>query len=311
MQRIAFIPLLLFVLAACKSGKGDFDASGVFEADEVIVSAEVGGKIMAFNVDEGDTVQAGQITVVIDSTSLLLQQQQVDASISALQEKTMDVHPQLQLLQEQLQVQQAQLEALLNEERRFENLVKADAATRKQLDDIRTQREVLQKQMQVTRQQMKVQETLTGTQNRSILSEAQPLAKRRMQLRDQLERTQVRNPINGIVLTKYAEAGEVTAPGKALYKVGDLQQMKLRAYISGSQLSQIKTGQKVKVLIDDGAKAYKTLEGTISWISSQAEFTPKTIQTKEERANLVYAVKIDVPNDGYLKIGMYGEVKFQ
>lgn len=311
MQRILFALLLLWTVTACNPGNGDFDASGVFEADEVIVSAEVGGKILSFDVEEGDTVTAGQVTVVIDSTSLLLQQEQVDASIAALKEKTMDVNPQLQLLQEQLRVQETQLNALINEERRFENLVKADAATRKQLDDIRTQREVLQQQMQVTRQQIKVQQTVTGTQNRSILSEQQPLSKRRLQLQDQLERTQVKNPINGVVLTKYAEAGEITAPGKALYKVGDLKVMKLRAYISGSQLPQVKIGQRVKVLVDAGAKEYKTMNGTISWISSQAEFTPKTIQTKEERANLVYAVKISVPNDGYLKIGMYGEVKFQ
>jgi HlyD family secretion protein len=158
---------------------------------------------------------------------------------------------------------------------------------------------------------MSVQRNNISTQNRSILSEGKPLEKRVAQLEDQLKRASIINPIAGTVTTKYAEAGEITSAGKALYKIADMSSMTLRAYITGTQLSQVKLGQSVKVLTDDGAKKYKEFPGTITWISEKAEFTPKTIQTKEERANLVYAVKIKVKNDGYLKIGMYGEVQFK
>ena len=240
-----------------------------------------------------------------------LQKEQVEASISSLGDKTADVGPQVQLLQNQLAVQQSQLSNLLQEKKRIENLISQDAATGKQLDDINAQIDVVKKQMTVTQQQIAVQRSNVSTQNRSILSENKPLQKRVAQLNDQLKRADVVNPINGTVLTKYAEAGELTAAGKALYKIADLTVMKLRAYVTGDQLSQIKLGQQVKVLIDDGKDKYKELPGTITWISDKAEFTPKTIQTKEERANLVYAVKIDVKNNGYLKIGMYGEVMFK
>ena len=183
--------------------------------------------------------------------------------------------------------------------------------TDKQLDDINNQIDVLNKQIKVTEQQIKVQETATGTQNNSILSETNPLRKSVDQIREQIKRASIVNPVAGTVITKYALAGEITTAGKALYKIGDLSQVTLRAYITGSQLSQVKLNQQVKVMVDDGAKKYKDYEGTITWISDKAEFTPKTIQTKDERANLVYAIKIRVKNDGYLKIGMYGEVKFQ
>jgi HlyD family secretion protein len=199
---------------------------------------------------------------------------------------------------------------LQKEKARTENLIKADAATTKQLDDISNQIDMLNRQIAVTEQQIKVQLNNTSTQNRSILSEQPALEKRAAQIADQLERSTVINPISGTVLTKYAEAGEVTAPGKALYKIANLSEIKLRAYITGDQLSQLKLQQAVTVQVDDGAKAFKTYKGTVSWISSKAEFTPKTIQTKDERANLVYAIKINVPNDGTLKIGMYGEVLF-
>jgi len=165
--------------------------------------------------------------------------------------------------------------------------------------------------MAVTQQQINVQKTNTATQNRSILSEAGPLQKQVALVNENISKTKVVNPISGTVITKYAEQGEVTSPGKALYKIADLSTVSLRAYVTGAQLSQIKLSQQVKVLVDDGAKNYRTYTGTITWISDKAEFTPKTIQTKEERANLVYAVKIKVKNDGYLKIGMYGEVELQ
>jgi HlyD family secretion protein len=164
--------------------------------------------------------------------------------------------------------------------------------------------------MKVTQQQINVQKSNVATQNRSILSEGKPLTKNIALLEEQLSKSRIVNPANGTVLTKYAEPGEITSAGKALYKIADLSVITLRAYISGTQLSQVKLGQQVNVLVDDGKDKYKELSGTITWVSDKAEFTPKTIQTKDERANLVYAIKIKVKNDGYLKIGMYGEVKF-
>ena len=308
MKRILFLFAALNLMASCNTNKSTADGSGTFEADEVIVSSELNGRILQLNVHEGDTLSKGSIAAVIDASNLELQKEQVEASINSLKEKTSDVAPQIKLLQEQITVQQAQLTSWEREKTRTENLIKEDAATPKQLDDINTQIDVLKKQIDVTTQQIKVQMNNTSTQNRSILSEQPSLQKKVAQIQDQLQRSNVINPLNGTVLTKYAEAGEVTAAGKALYKIADLSTLKLRAYITGDQLSQVKLNQPVKVLIDNGAKDYKTYSGYISWISDKAEFTPKTIQTKDERANLVYAIKINVKNDGYLKIGMYGEV---
>jgi HlyD family secretion protein len=308
-----YIPVLLAVAAlfSCNGNDMKHDATGVFEADEVIVSAEVGGKILSFYAEEGDTLSKGRTAAVIDATNLNLQKEQVEASIKALKEKTNDVQPQIRLLEEQIHVQQSQIATLEKEKARFENLVKADAATPKQLDDIQGQLDVVRKQLIVTQQQIEVQRSQVGTQNRSVLSEKEPLQKRVAQLEDQMSRSNVINPVSGTVLTNYVHAGEITGAGKPLYKIADLSYVLLRAYITGQQLPQIKLGQQVNVLVDDGAKTYKTYSGNITWISDKAEFTPKTIQTKEERANLVYAIKIKVPNDGYLKIGMYGEVLFK
>jgi HlyD family secretion protein len=298
------------VLAACNRNAQKYDASGTFEVDEVIVSAEQSGKLLSFNVNEGQTIPMGKVVGIIDSENLALQKEQIQASIQALHEKTSNVLPQVKLLQEQLAVQQSQLNNLLHERTRIENLLKQDAATGKQLDDISSQIDVLQKQMDVTRQQINVQVTNTGTQNRTVLSEKKPMEKRVAQLDEQISKAQIINPVNGTVITKYAEAGEVTAAGKALYKIASLDTLTLRAYITGSQLPQLKLNQQVKVMIDSGANAYREYPGVITWISDKAEFTPKTIQTREERANLVYAIKVRVKNDGYLKIGMYGEVLF-
>lgn len=299
------------LLISCNGNGNKFDASGTFEATEVIVSSELNGKILSFTINEGDTISANRVIGSIDAVGLSLQKEQVQASISSLNDKTVDVGPQVQLLQNQLAVQQSQLANLLHEKQRVENLIKQDAATGKQLDDINAQIDVVKKQMVVTQQQINVQRSNVSTQNKSILSESKPLQKRVAQFDDQLKRADIVNPVNGTVLTKYAEAGEITAAGKALYKIADLSVLKLRAYVTNDQLAQIKLGQQVKVLVDDGKGKYKEMTGTISWISDKAEFTPKTIQTKEERANLVYAIKVNVKNDGYLKIGMYGEVKFQ
>lgn len=301
----------IFLLYSCKNNDTDFDGSGTFESDEVIVSAEIPGKIIALNIGEGMAIAKDSIVGKIDAENINLQQQQVEASINALKEKTADVNPQIRLLQDQLAVQQTQLSTLLREQRRTENLVKADAATGKQLDDITAQVEVTKKQIAVTQQQINVQRSNVATQNRSILSEADPLQKRVQQLEEQAGKANIINPVNGTVLTTYAEAGEVTAAGKPLYKIADLSFVYLRAYITGNQLPKVKLGQPLKVFTDDGKDGYKQYPGIITWISDKAEFTPKTIQTKEERANLVYAMKVKVKNDGFLKIGMYGEIKFQ
>jgi HlyD family secretion protein len=303
--------LLPLLLLGCKSNDEEFDAQGTFEADEVIVSSELSGKIRSLEIEEGSTIAIGDTVGTIDAANISLQKDQVIASIEALNEKTLDVSPQVKLLEEQLQVQQLQLKNLLHEQDRIEKLFSQDAATGKQRDDIHSQVEVLQKQMAVTRQQIQVQKRNTATQNRGILSEGKPLQKRIAQLDDQLSKSSIINPVTGTILTKYAEQGEITAPGKALYKIADLSTIILRAYISGKQLPQVKLGQQVKVYIDQDNDEYKEYAGTIQWISDKAEFTPKTIQTKEERANLVYAIRIAVKNDGYLKIGMYGEVRFK
>lgn len=302
---------ITLLATACNKGAHKFDASGTFEAEETVVAAEMGGRIRTLNVEEGATLAKDSIIGSVDADNISIQKEQVEASIQSLSEKTADAGPQVQLLENQLAVQESQIGTLQREKQRIENLLKADAATGKQLDDINAQIEVAQKQLNVTRQQINVQRSNIATQNRSILSESKPLSKRAEQLGDQLKRAAIINPVAGTVTTKYAEQGEITTPGKALYKIADLSTLTLRAYFNGTQLPQIKLGQNVTVLIDDGKDKYRELPGTITWISEKAEFTPKTIQTKEERANLVYAAKIKVKNDGYLKIGMYGEVKLK
>lgn len=306
-----YLLILCALFGSCNVNNHSSDASGTFEVDEVIVSAEVPGKIMSLNVDEGSMLKKGSVIGEIDSIPLALQKAQVEATIGALHQKTMDVKPQIKLLRNEIAVQKVQLANAISEKERTKRLLKADAATTKQLDDWNTQIDILQKQIAVNEQQIKVQETATGTQNSTVLSEYKPLRKSVEQLNDQLRRTSIVNPVNGTVLTKYAMAGEETSVGKALYKIGDLSVITLRAYITGTQLSEIKLNQQVKVMVDSTAGAYRHYNGIISWISDKAEFTPKTIQTKDERANLVYAIKIRVKNDGYLKIGMYGEVKFK
>jgi HlyD family secretion protein len=307
-KRILILILSASLFYACGKNGNGFDAAGTFEADETIVAAELPGKIMNLAIEEGSYIPKDSVIGSLDAVNISLQQEQVEATISALNQKTVDAGPQVRLLQEQLNVQQTQLSNLLREKTRIENLVKADAATGKQLDDINNQVDVARRQMNVTRQQIAVQRNNAATQNRSILSEADPLKKRVAQLKEQAGKANIVNPVSGTVLTKYANTGEITSPGKALYKIADLSTLNLRAYITGTQLSQVKLNQQVTVKIDEGKKNYKSYPGTITWISDKAEFTPKTIQTKEERANLVYAIKVRVKNDGYLKIGMYGEV---
>jgi HlyD family secretion protein len=301
----------LLMLSACGPKEPEFDASGSFEVDETIVSSEVTGQLLQFSVHEGDSLSKGQVVGRVDSTGLSLQKQQVEATIQSLQEKTMSVAPQVAMLEDQVQAQQAQLDHMIYERDRVARLLKDNAATQKQLDDMNSQIDVMRKQIDATKEQIAVQRTTVGTQNRSVMSQKAPLEKQADQLQVMLSKSNIINPINGVVLEKYAQQGELVAPGKPLYKIADLSWLNLRAYVTQDQLSKVRLGQEVKVLVDNGAKDYRTYTGKVIWVSGEAEFTPKSIQTKEERTNLVYATKIRVKNDGYLKVGMYGEVQLQ
>ena len=324
-RTITIIFLLTIILfSACKNNNDTFDATGTFEADEIIVSAEATGKILRLDVEEGSLLKKDSVVGNIDPSAIELQKEQAASSVTAITQKTSDAAPQINILQfqmeaqaKQIAVQEEQLKTLVKDQQRYKNLVASGSIPSKQLDDITGQVNVLQKQIDASKSQLAVlksqinsQRESVAIQNRSILSEKNPMEKKVAEIQNQLNKTKIINPINGTVLTKYADANEYTSTGKAIYKIADLSVMKLRAYITGDQLAQVKLNQSVKVMVDDGKGKYRELTGVITWISDKAEFTPKTIQTKEERANLVYAIKINVKNDGYLKIGMYGEVVF-
>jgi len=290
-----FIMAVAFLIS-CTGNKNQYDASGTFEAVETIISAEATGVIKSFSIEEGQELKVGQVIGYIDSIQLYLKKKQLEAQIKAVLSKRPDIGAQIATLQEQLK--QAE-----REQRRITNLLKADAATQKQLDDANTQIAIIQKQIAA-------QESSLGITSRGISEDRSPLNIQIAQLNDQLQKCRIVNEVEGTVLTKYAEVNEMAVNGKALYKIADLSSIILRAYVTGNQLPELKLGQPVTVLIDAANNTYKEYPGTIQWISNKAEFTPKTIQTKDERANLVYAVKIRVTNDGFIKIGMYGEVKF-
>lgn len=284
------------LLSACGSGDISYDASGVFETTDVVVSAEAAGEIMQFNAEEGQTLEANTVLGYIDTTQLSLKKLQLIATRSATDKKVLDLGRQLASLRQQIKIEE-------QERDRYEKLVAAGAATQKQLDDINYKIQVLQRQLAATSDQI-------GSSNSSLSEQSAGVAAQIAQIDDQIRKSIIASPIHGVVMTKYAEPGEYAVPGKALLKVADIGVMKLRAYITAGQLTELKIGQKVKVYADQGEKDRKEYEGVVSWISSKAEFTPKTIQTRDERANLVYAVKITVANDGLIKQGMYGDVKF-
>ena len=286
--------LASFTLTACQEANDVADAYGNFEAREVIVSAEGNGQLLNFDVEEGKDLTAGQQVGLIDTTQLHLKRQQLLASIRAVTGKTQEVQPQINVLLEQKQ-------NLKREEKRLQALVADNAATPKQLDDIQGQIEVVDKQIAATLSQNK-------NLNQGILAEIAPLQAQIEVVEDQIRKCYVVNPIDGAVMLKLAEPYEMAAMGKPLYTIAKMGELELRAYISGEQLPHIKIGQQVEVLIDADKETNRSLPGTVSWISDKAEFTPKTIQTKEERVNLVYAFKVKVKNDGSLKIGMPGEV---
>lgn len=283
-------------LTACSSGEKDYDASGVFETTEVIVSAEATGEILSLNVEEGQDVKRNETLGLIDTLQLSLHDQQLAANQSAADSKRLDANRQVASIRQQIS-------NLQKEKKRFSDLLAANAATQKQVDDIGYQIEVLQRQLAATQEQI-------GSNNQSTGNQSMGIKAQRAQTEDQIRKAHITSPITGTVLTKYAEQGEYATPGRALFKVGDISRMRLRAYITAPQLTTLRVGQKVKVFADMGETESKAYEGTVEWISDKAEFTPKTIQTRDERANLVYAIKVAVKNDGMIKRGMYGDVKF-
>lgn len=294
MNRIGIIIASLVFLYSCGKSNEQYDASGTFEATEIMVSSEASGKILQFGAQEGELLQPGNEIVLIDTLQLFLKKQQLLSSINALQSRRPEVNKQIAAVQQQIATAKT-------EKQRAENLVKANAANQKMLDDINAQIVVLEKQLAA-------QKSTLDISNRGISDDVATMEIQVAQLDDQLLKCRIASPINGTLLVKYAQVGELAMPGKALFKVADMESMILRAYITSDQLTQLKIGQTVKVFADFG-EGTREYSGTISWVSGKAEFTPKTIQTKDERANLVYAVKIAVKNDGYLKIGMYGQVK--
>ena len=297
MKQVILLNFVLLFLAACNRGDGDFDATGTFEATEILVSSEANGKIMELNVEEGDLLDAGALVGYVDSTQLYLKKMQLSAGLRSVDIRKPDIRKQIAALEQQIATART-------EQQRMENLVKAKAGNQKQVDDIVNNIKYLQKQLDA--QYSTLNKTTGGAD-----AEAEGILYQIMQLDDQLQKSRIVNPQAGTVLVKYAEPGEVTAAGKPLYKIADTDLLYLRAYITSDQLSTLKQGQTVRVFADYGENDRREYPGTITWISDKSEFTPKGIQTKDERANLVYAIKIAVKNDGYLKIGQYGETVFE
>jgi len=292
---LLIVPAFL-LLVSCHSKNGTSDASGTFEATEVIVSAQATGTILNFKVEEGQDLKAGATIGFIDTIQLDLRKKQLLATIQASQTRKPDVEVQLAALEQQIATARS-------EKRRVENLVKANAANQKQLDDLNAQIEVLTKQLVATR-------TTLESSTSGINKESSALKIQVDQINDQLRRSYISSPIYGTLLVKYAETGELAIQGKSLFKVADMSRMILRVYVTADQLSKLKLGQTVDINAELGTTDNKAYKGIVTWISAKSEFTPKTIQTRDERANLVYAVKVAVKNDGTLKIGMYGGIHF-
>lgn len=286
------IVIISVIFFSCSYSNKKPDAFGNFEANETIISAEVTGKLLDFSIKEGDNLEIGQFIGLIDTTQLYFQKKQLLSKKNAVESNFGNIIAQVAVIDEQIASYQ-------NEKKRIENLVKSGAATGKQLDDLNAQLNISQKQKASVR-----------SQNTSLFSETDVIQQSIAQIDDMLNRAMLKNPIKGTVLEKYANQYEMVAAGMPLYKIANLDEIILRAYISGKQLSEITIGQNVKVGIDKSENENFNYTGTIIWVSSEAEFTPKIIQTKEERVNLVYAIKINVKNDGKIKIGMPGEVYF-
>lgn len=282
---------MLLLVASCGSNENESDAFGNFETRETIISAESNGKMLQLNVEEGQQLKANTEVGLIDTTQLSLNKGQLLAKRRAIAANLNTIDANIQVLE----TQKATLETELQ---RIRNLIDDDAATQQQLDDLQGKYDVLVRQIRST-----------SIQKESVYAEIAAMDAQLKSIDDQLRKCHIVNPVNGTVLEKYVETHEIVGAGKSIYKIADLSIMDLRVYVSGSQLPHIKIGQEVRVYIDENKDENRELKGTISWISSKAEFTPKIIQTKEERVNLVYAVKVSVSNDGSIKIGMPGEIK--
>jgi len=292
MYRLLFILNAILYLTGCNSDSVQSDAFGNFEAETVIVSAESGGKILELNLEKGQQVEAGFKAALIDTSQLYLNLLQTEAKKQSVNSQNETNRAQIDVLKEQKKNLRINLE-------RVQKMLNDGAATQKQLDDIQGQINVTDKQI-----------ASANTRFNSILKELEVLEAQKLTILDQLDRCSVRSPVPGTILDTYAEKGEYIMPGKALCKIAEMAELTLKVYVSGAQLSDVKIGQNVEVLIDKTDTEKQTLAGKVTWISSEAEFTPKIIQTREERVKLVYAVKISVPNDGTLKIGMPGEANF-
>lgn len=303
------LSILTLFMVSCSNQEKECDATGTFEATEVTVSAKSTGELKTFDITEGQLVESGVVVGQIDAYQLQMTAQQLEAqkrqlamSRNATDSRRLDLEKQLSSINQQISNTQ-------RERQRFSELVRDGAVPRKQLDDINNQIKVLERQRDATRDQIRSNNASLSEQSKGISAQIDGIDAQRKQIADQIANAEVKAPLSGTVLEKYVERGEFVATGKPLFKIADTQNMYLRAYVTSSQLKDIKVGQKVKVFADYGGGQKKEYDGTISWISSRSEFTPKTILTDDERADLVYAVKIAVKNDGYVKIGMYGEVK--
>ncbi|MDE7386046.1 MAG: HlyD family efflux transporter periplasmic adaptor subunit [Muribaculaceae bacterium] len=294
MKRILYTAAALFLLQAC-GNKADYDATGIFETTTVIVSAETQGKILSFEISEGDSVRVGESIAVIDTTLLVLQQLQLGSQRQSAESSRPDIAAQAAALRTQIAHQQHECE-------RQGRLLADGATTQKQFDDARAQLSILNGQLTA------LLSTL-GKNNTSISENAVAIQYQYEQVTEQIAKSKISSPLTGTVLVKYAEPGEYAVPGKPLCKIANLENMYLRSYFTANQLADIKIGQAVTVIADFGGDEQYEYPGTITWIAEESEFTPKSIQTKDSRANLVYAVKVAVKNDGRLKIGQYGEVR--
>ena len=296
MKKFITMASAALLLAACGNSEKEYDATGTFEATETTVSAEQNGTLLTFAINEGDEIEAGSEVGLIDTTQTWLKLQQARATREVYQSQKPDMEKQTSATRQQLAKAQA-------EQQRYKELVADGAAPSKMLDDATNQVQVLQRQLAA---QLSSLSTNTNALSKQMAATEVQID----QLRDQLRKCHIMAPLKGTVLEKYAERGEFVAVGKPLFKMADMEQVYIRAYVTSAQLQSIRTGQQVKVFADYGDGKKQEYDGTVSWISSRSEFTPKTILTDDERADLVYAVKVRVKNDGFIKIGMYGEVKF-
>ncbi|HBH82808.1 MAG TPA: HlyD family secretion protein [Bacteroidales bacterium] len=292
MKNQLLIIILFAISVSCRNNNGEADAYGNFEAAEIIISAETSGRIIDFEPVEGTLVETGDLIALVDTTILHLQRSEIDAGIKSVRTRISSTNAQNEILNQQIENLNINIQ-------RIGNMLRDEAATQKQYDDLTGQVAVLQKQI-----------AANNTQKESVLAEMAVMESKKNTVSEHIRRSSVKSPIKGTIIEKYAEAGEITAAGKPLIKVADLSNIILKVYVSGAQMGNIKTGQKCNIRIDDGEKGYKEFEGIVRFIAEKAEFTPKIIQTKEERVTLVYAVEIGVANDGSLKSGMPGEVIF-